>query len=249
MSAEPPSAPRWGCALAGGHRQELRLVVRRLPELLVEDLESRLAPATAAPRSCSNRRRSVLSRVTLANPTCSPCLVVHGGDQHGGPEPGPVLADAPTLLLVVADPQRRLGSCSGCFRPGPGRIEDTEVLADDLVGGVALAALCPAVPADDVPARIEHEDGVVLDRLDEQPEAFLAAAELLGRSALGRHVLHLEEEVQRAAVGVPTGASVALTRRPPGSRRDRARTAPRRRLVVDLVERAGNDVVVLVGEP
>ena len=109
MSAEPPSTPMGVRRLAGGHRQELRLVVRRLPELLVEDLELAVGPRDGL-RLPLLLQPSSLGAVTrdLGEPDVLPCLVVHGGDQHGGPEPGPVLADAPALLLVVADPQRHL---------------------------------------------------------------------------------------------------------------------------------------------
>ncbi len=63
---------------------------------------------------------------------------------------------------------------------------------------VALAALGPGVPARDVPVGVEHEDRVVADRLDQQSEALLGPPQLRLRNALPGHVLHLQEEVERA---------------------------------------------------
>ena len=50
------------------------------------------------------------------------------------------------------------------------RVEAGEVLADDLLGPVALDPLGPGVPGGDVALRVEHEDGVVGRPVDEQPE-------------------------------------------------------------------------------
>src|SRR5687767_8639411 len=50
-----------------------------------------------------------------------------------------------------------------------------EVLADDLVGPVALDPLGPFVPRSDVATLVEQEDGVVLGPFDEEPETLLAA--------------------------------------------------------------------------
>ena len=77
------------------------------------------------------------------------------------------------------------------------RVEDPEVLADDLVGDVALDPLGAGVPALDQAGRGEHEDRVVADRLDQEPEPDLAAPQLLLGTALGGDVLHLGEQVQR----------------------------------------------------
>ncbi len=68
-----------------------------------------------------------------------------------------------------------------------GRVEAAEVRADDLLGGIALDALGARVPAGHAALRIQHEDGVVGDPLDQQPELLLAAAQgLLGRPSLGQ---------------------------------------------------------------
>ena len=45
---------------------------------------------------------------------------------------------------------------------------------------------------------VQHEDRVVLHRLDQQPEALLAVAQRLVRLALTGQVLHLHEHVERA---------------------------------------------------
>jgi hypothetical protein len=55
-----------------------------------------------------------------------------------------------------------------------GWVEDPEVLADDFVGGVTLAALCPRVPGGHPAVRVEHEDRIVADGLDQEPEPLLA---------------------------------------------------------------------------
>jgi hypothetical protein len=56
-------------------------------------------------------------------------------------------------------------------------VEDREVLSDDLLGLVALDAPGPQVPGGDVPLCVEHEDGVVLYTLHQEPEALLALQE------------------------------------------------------------------------
>ena len=127
-----------------------------------------------------------MSRVTLAKPRRVP-LAAQRGDHHVRPEPRAVLADAPAFVLEAARrARRRRSSCSRpCRAMRLRRIEGREVLADDLVGGVALDALGAGVPGRDVAVRIEHEDRVVLHALDQQAEALLAlrAAPLRRRGA------------------------------------------------------------------
>src|SRR3712207_4837544 len=65
--------------------------------------------------------------------------------------------------------------------PPPIGIENRKILADNLLRLVALHALCRIVPAGDTSIWIEHEDSVVLDPLHHEPEALLAAPELLLR--------------------------------------------------------------------
>ena len=110
----------------------------------------------------------------------APLRVADRGDDDVGPEAAAVLADPPALLLVAAVAQRQLELVLGVPRLlDLGRVEDAEVLTDDLVGGVALAALGSRVPAGDAALGREHEDRVVGDGLDQQPEALLARAQRL----------------------------------------------------------------------
>src|SRR5690606_24383362 len=96
--------------------------------------------------------------------------------------------DAPPLVFRPAFPDRGL---EFPLRPVPGlrRVEDREVLADDLVLGVALDPFRPLVPAYDVSVRVEEEDGVILHRPDEQPETLLALAKLCFDDAALREVV------------------------------------------------------------
>ena len=88
-----------------------------------------------------------------------------------------------------------------CAAPAPAaralillREEHAEVLADDLVGAIPLHPLSFGRPAGHVAARIEQENRVVADVLDQQPVAFFALAQRLRSAALGAGVMdHLEE--------------------------------------------------------
>ena len=118
-------------------------------------------------------------------------------DRHVRPEARPVLADPPPLFLVAALAQCDLELVLRMpLHLLLRRVEDPEVLADDLLGGPALAPLGPGVPADDVTLGVEHEDRVVLHRLDQQPQHLLGLA-------LAADVLDLEEQVERPSGGVP----------------------------------------------
>ncbi len=104
-----------------------------------------------------------------------------------GPEPAPVLADAPALLLEPAlgrgDAERLLGQSHS---PILFRIKTREVAADDLGGGIALGALGAGVPARHPSLGVEPVDGVVGDALHQQPELLLALAQgLVGPPAFG----------------------------------------------------------------
>lgn len=54
-----------------------------------------------------------------------------------------------------------------------------KVLSDDFVGTVSLNLLRAFVPADDSAEWIEHENGVILDFLHQQPETFLSLPQFL----------------------------------------------------------------------
>ena len=55
------------------------------------------------------------------------------------------------------------------------------MLADDFRRRVSLDPLGPQVPRCDAAFRIEHEDRVILNVLDHQPQAFFALAQRLFR--------------------------------------------------------------------
>jgi hypothetical protein len=75
------------------------------------------------------------------------------------------------------------------------------VLADDLVGAVAVDALGAGVPGGDVALRIEHEDRVVEDAVDELAVALLALAQaILGAAPLAEIAGDLAVADQAAAL-------------------------------------------------
>ena len=86
-----------------------------------------------------------------------------------------------------------------------GGVEDAEGLADDLVRGVPLDALGAGVPADHVAVDVEHEDGVLPDGPDQEPEGLLAAPQLALGRALGADVLDLREDVEHLSLRVADG--------------------------------------------
>jgi hypothetical protein len=136
----------------------------------------------------------------LREPDVLAGVVEDRGDQDICPELAAVLADPPALLGVLPLAERALELVLGVARLLLlRRVEDPEVLADDLRRAIALGALRAGVPARDDARGRQHEDRIVLDRVDQQPEPFLAAAQLVLGGPLGRDVLHLQEDVQRLA--------------------------------------------------
>jgi hypothetical protein len=107
----------------------------------------------------------------LAEPDEVPRLVVHRRDHDVRPEAGAVLAQSPPLLLVAAVADREPQLLGGMV-PGEVllRVEDGEVLADDLRLAVALDGLRACVPGHDAAVRIQHEDRVVEGAGDQQRE-------------------------------------------------------------------------------
>src|SRR6185436_14102489 len=108
------------------------------------------------------------------------------GDHDVDEETRAVLAHAPPFLLEAAvgrgDLQLALALATVSFGL---RIKPREVLADDLVGAVALDALGAGVPGDHPARGIEHEDGVVPDAVHHQAEALVTQPEGLRRALLG----------------------------------------------------------------
>src|SRR5690606_23308861 len=138
----------------------------------------------------------------LGEPQVVTGSVVHGGDEHAGPEPAAVLADAPALVLEAAVAQRGFK-----FVLGPAgvdlflRVEHREVLADDLLGGIALVDLGAEVPADHVALRVQHENGVVAHAFHQHAEALFALAQqLLLVASLGEVAGDLGETAVQAVV-------------------------------------------------
>src|SRR6185437_6097479 len=113
-----------------------------------------------------------------------------------------VLADSPSLELHLA---RAAGSRELVPRSVRddvlGSIEIGEVAAEDLLRAVAGDALGPCIPGAHEPARIEHEERVIVHALDEEPEALLALAQfLLASAALGKVARDLGEALELAAL-------------------------------------------------
>jgi hypothetical protein len=95
-------------------------------------------------------------------PQQAPALVLHARDGGACPEPGPVLANAPALLLEPAGggggAQLLLGVPT---RQVLGREQPGEVRSDDLAVIVPVQALGARVPGQDRAGRVDGEDGVV----------------------------------------------------------------------------------------
>jgi hypothetical protein len=124
-----------------------------------------------------------------------PLLILERRDDDAGPEPAAILAYAKALVLE-APLAPHLGEDGVGLPRGAilGRVEDGEVLADDLARLVPFVLPRAGVPGGDVPRGVEHEDRVVGDRVDELVEARLGGVELLVGGALRRQVTrHLRE--------------------------------------------------------
>src|SRR5204863_991283 len=86
--------------------------------------------------------------------------VVQGRDEDVGPEERPVLAYSPPLGLELPlrggglQPPRGL-TAANVLRG----VEAREMLADDLLRPVPFDALRAGVPGEDIPPRVEHEEG------------------------------------------------------------------------------------------
>src|SRR4051812_22050869 len=83
-----------------------------------------------------------------------------------------------------------------------GREESREVHSNDFVLTVAVDVLGAAIPARDVTVRIQHEDRVILDARDHEPESFLALPHGLFGAPLCADVSEHEHRATRAAAAV-----------------------------------------------
>src|SRR4029079_9928874 len=109
-------------------------------------------------------------------------LVANRVDDHARPKMRSVLAHAHAHALGFDAPSAR-----GSFEDGRGQTglavvtgeELAEMLAADLVRGVALEALSAGIPVRYHAGGIEHVDGIVGDALDKQPEPLLARRQIL----------------------------------------------------------------------
>jgi hypothetical protein len=111
-------------------------------------------------------------------------LVADGVDLDQRPEAAAVFAHAPAFAFEMALARGRLQhprrhADGAVFR----RVETREMLADDFVGGIAFEPLSARIPTHDHAARVEHVDGVILDRLDQQAKPALAVVERFLRLA------------------------------------------------------------------
>ncbi len=144
--------------------------------------------------------------------------ISHGRDDDVRPEERTVFPDAPTLVFectrVFGYPELVLGPL---LLPRLVRIKNREVVPDDLVGSVSLEALGASVPCQNITLRIQHENRIISDALDEQLETLLALARAFCVDAdLTSHALHT------LACGAPA--------HPPSHRRFVPTTAYDRRL-------------------
>ncbi len=158
-----------------------------------------------------------------------------------GPEPCAILAHAPPLPLEPPlghrGPQRQTGHASGPLLFG---VEDGEVLPDDLLGGVPLEPLGARVPARDSPVLVEHVDGVVGDRIHEQPVTAVVPQRVIeGRVVHGvPSALRRDSAKRTGAAKVPGALPGRVIERRCRARQFRPLDPRRRRLRVLRMTRA-----------
>jgi hypothetical protein len=122
-----------------------------------------------------------------------------------GPEARAILANPPAFVLDAALDR-------GGFQLAPrlrwrvaGWIETGQVFAEDFEVLVSEDLLRAGIPGGHVAVRVQHENRVVTDSLDQCPEAYLALLEgFLVAAALGQVACHLGEADQ-CAIAVAQG--------------------------------------------
>src|SRR6266436_10277914 len=130
--------------------------------------------------------------------------VPHRTDHGIGPEARAVLAHAPPFVLVTALPLRDLQRpLRLALRHIVRGIERRAVLTHDLVGAVPLDALRSGVPAGDPPVGVEHENGAVLDALDQELEGLFAPTQRVLRLLVLRQVARHLREPDHRPLGIP----------------------------------------------
>src|SRR3954465_134184 len=140
--------------------------------------------------SCSNscaRFCSVMSRVTLENPRSSPAPSLMEANDYVGPKSRPILSYPPGFLFVTVFGD---GSLQLALRFADGyifrRIKTGEMVAKDFIARAPLDALGSLIPGRDKSLGIKHENGVVLDTVDQPSKAILTLPQrFVGPLALG----------------------------------------------------------------
>src|SRR6202035_4003683 len=81
------------------------------------------------------------------------------------------------------------GSSEYLLRPSPldifRREEAGKVPADNLIGCVTFDSFGAGIPTENPALRVHHENGIVLDSIEEHPISFFAFSERLGQFASG----------------------------------------------------------------
>jgi hypothetical protein len=105
------------------------------------------------------------------------------GDDHVGPEPRAILAKPPPFLLVPSRLGRYLQLPGGMAPLDiPGQVERREMLPDDLRRTIALDALRPQVPGEDIALWVEHEDRVIPHARHKQSQRLWVPMQCMERS-------------------------------------------------------------------
>src|SRR5262245_32867350 len=103
-------------------------------------------------------------------------------DEYIGPEAGTIPSDSPTLVIALSF---SLGLGKIAFRSArfyvPGVVNPRTRFAKDRLRPVSLQPLCPGVPTDDVPTRIQLVNGILPHAFDQQSESLFAVEEIFSR--------------------------------------------------------------------